>query len=490
MARRISLATAVDSVNHGRMLGIHLNNVSVTRGDIRLLDGVSFCVKPGRHVALLGPNGAGKTTLLRVLRGDMPPDRVESRQYETEAGTQSDPLGLRERMAMVSGDMQDFYEGPGSHALGLDIVLAGFFDAPLLYEPVSDALRHRAQESLRLMDAAGLARVRAGAMSTGQLRRVLMARALAGDPEVLLLDECLDGLDAASRETALSLMERVADRCTLVVTAHRKEDIPDFVTETIRLGGEGQGSEAVPMGSGASVAVHPMPQMDYIVRIRDADVVVGGHRVLNRVNFTMLPGENWAVFGDNGAGKSTFLRLILGDVAPYADEGSVERFGGVGTGEAHRRRMAVVSPELHGLFAQHPHCRDTVLETVLSGFFGTVGLYETPSADDERRARKVLAFAGLEAVADRRMETLSHGQRRRVLLARAVAGEPWLLLLDEPMSGLDAASRAAMRETLNRFARQGVPLLMVSHRQDDIPAAVNRRLTLHDGRIIDTGSVA
>lgn len=485
------LATTDDSVNHCTMLRIILDSACVTRNGVRLLDCVSFVLEPGCHTAVLGSNGAGKTTLLRVLRGEMPPDDPLSRLYETESGSQNDPLGLRDRIAMVSGDMQDFYEGPGRHARGRDIVLAGFYDSPLLYEVPTGEMCSRADEALSLMDALDLAETQAGSMSTGQLRRVLMARALAGEPEVLLLDECLDGLDEASRETAMTLLQRAAGHCTLVVAAHRDDDVPGFVEQMLRLSpAGGEGEPRISESEQSFPARHALPEMEYVVRIRGADVVMRGHHVLYGVNFTMLPGETWAVFGENGAGKSTLLQLIVGDVAPYADEGTVERFGGRGTGEDHRRRMAVVSPELHGLFARYPHCRDTVLETVLSGLFGTIGLYETPSAEDEERARGILAMSGLAGLAERRMETLSHGQRRRALLARAVAGDPWLLLLDEPMSGLDAPSRAGMREVLNELASQGLPLLMVSHRQEDLPSAVNRRLTLHEGRIIDTSVIA
>lgn len=463
------------------MLRITISNASVTREGRKLLEDASVAITPGSHTAVLGPNGAGKTTLLRVIRGDMPPDNESSRTFETENGVQNDPLGLRHRIGMVSGDMQDFYEDSGGKATGREIVLAGFFDTPLLYEQPDAKMLAKADTALRRMRAAELADIPARAMSTGQLRRVLMARACAPEPDVILLDECMDGLDASSRKTAMELLETLAERATLVVTAHRRKDLPGCIRQTVHLG-----KPAEPGASGETLHCPLLPKpalMDFIVRIRDADVVMHGQKILHAIDFTMLPGEAWAVSGDNGAGKSTFLKLILGDVAPFADEGTVERFGGTGTGETHRRRMAVVSPEMHGLFARLPHCRDTVLETVLSGMFGTVGLYETPSAVQQERARELLAFTGLPELAERRMETLSHGQRRRVLLTRAIAGEPWLLLLDEPLSGLDAESRQSMRHTLDRLIRCGMPVILISHHEGDFPQSVNRRLHMANGRI-------
>lgn len=466
------------------MLRITISNASVTREGRKLLDGASIAIAPGSHTAVLGPNGAGKTTLLRVIRGEVPPDNESGRTYETENGVQNDPLGLRHRIGMVSGDMQDFYEHSGSKATGREIVLAGFFDSPLLYEQPDAKMLVKADTALRRMRAAELAEVPARAMSTGQLRRVLLARACAPEPDVILLDECMDGLDKAARATAMELLETLAKRATLVVTAHRGEDVPSCIRQTVHLR-DAAGHEKSGEHSRCPALPQPGP-MKFIVRIRKADVVMHGRNILHDIDFTMRPGEAWAVSGDNGAGKSTFLKLILGDVAPFADEGTVERFGGCGTGEAHRRRMAVVSPEMHGLFARLPHCRDTVLETVLSGMFGTVGLYETPSADQQDRARELLAFSGLTELAGRRMETLSHGQRRRVLLTRAIAGEPWLLLLDEPLSGLDAESRQSMGNTLDRLIRCGMPVIMISHHEGDFPQSATHRLRLAHGRIVST----
>ncbi len=520
--------------SHSALPLVRLRGVSLTRGGVRLVDGLDFDLMPGARWAVLGENGAGKTTLLRLVRGDVPPDSGGKRVYtlpgpDGQPGeSQPSPLGLRQRLALVGSDMQDLYAVNEWAATGLEVILAGFDDALLLYGLPDPQRRARAEAVVAELGIAALAARRMARLSTGEGRKILLARALAVEPDVLLLDECLEGLDAPSRRDFLALLDRVAAArpgLALLFTSHRAGELPACLERALLMEGgrivgsgpldeiladpatpaerAGHAPGALELPSAAPAG--PAPG-EFLARISGADVDIGGERILHAIDWTIRPGEHWAVLGANGAGKSTLLSLLGGEHWPSAltgAPGSVEYgFGEPGeTLDDLRRRIGVVSAALQAGYSYDV----TALQAVCSGASGSVGLYAEPGPQVRARAAELLDFFGLAALASRRIRTLSRGQLRRVLLARALlfngspgpGGErlpamplPSMLLLDEPMAGLDAPSRRAFRALLDRVAGLGVALVLVTHHERDLPACVNRVLALRGGRVAFNGTLA
>jgi len=200
--------------------------------------------------------------------------------------------------------------------------------------------------------------------------------------------------------------------------------------------------------------------------------------VLRGVSWELRDGEHWAVLGANGAGKSSFLRLLYGDLSP-ALGGVIERRGfPKGTPIADwKRRVGFVSPELQTDYAVNVSVRDLVA----SGPRASIGLAEPATAQEARVAARWLKFFGLSGVAERRPRELSYGQLRRALLARALAAEPRVLLLDEPLTGLDPGQRAFVKRLLERLMRR-VALVIAVHHPEDLPRGVTHALRLEAGR--------
>jgi ABC-type molybdenum transport system ATPase subunit/photorepair protein PhrA len=194
------------------------------------------------------------------------------------------------------------------------------------------------------------------------------------------------------------------------------------------------------------------------------------------VNWQLRQGEHWSVFGANGAGKSSFLKLLYGDLSP-ALGGKIERVGfPAGTPIFEwKRRVGYVSPELQSLYATDV----VVTELVASGRHSSIGLAAKMTAADLKSVRTWLAFFKLRNVAKRRARELSYGQLRRALIARAMAADPNLLLLDEPFTGLDPIQRAAMKRLLERLMRRQVTIVAAVHHAEDLPRGMTRRLHLH-----------
>jgi len=508
-----------------------LEGAGVTLGGARLVADIHFRLLAGQRWALLGENGAGKTTFLRLLRGEIAPDLPHGgharppRLYDLPGagGPQPTPLGLRQRLPLVSGDMQDAYAVQGWRATGLDVVLAGFHDTALVYGEPDPEERRKALATLAALGLDELAGRRMADLSTGQARKILLARALACAPDVLLLDECLEGLDAPGRREFLEVLDRAAAAApglALLFSSHRLDELPACLDHGLILRGgrivfSGSLSEAlaayVPAGPtqvvaapGAAHPAAPLPQpgqpaappaAGFLARIRHANLEIDGARILNDVDWTILPGEHWALLGKNGAGKSSLLSLLCGATWPSALDGppGVVEHGFARAGETlddTRRRIGLVSA---GLQANFPHDLK-VDEAVCTGLDGTLDVIAAPDATGRARASEWLAFFEIAHLAGRRVRSLSRGQFRRVLLARAMlAGgdtRPDLLLLDEPMAGLDARSRRAFRTQLDRLAAGGTPLVVVTHHLRDLPDCVNRVLVLEKGRVAFRGERA
>lgn len=481
---------------------ISLENVSVTRGGHALVRDISWQLKPGEHWAVAGANGSGKTSLLRLMRGELHPDPGGIRRYDFGDGPQSTPLGVRQRIALVSADMQDFYRLHAPRAVARDVALAGFFDTPLLYESPTAEQEQAVANAFALLGIRELADREMGTLSTGQARKVLLARAVSIGPDVILLDEALDGLDRQSRADMLPLLERIGERAALICAAHRASDVPSCVSRVLvmekgRILARG-GVEALAalgpdtpaewpeslMPSAPDLSAYP-----FLVRVSNASVVVNGKRILDAVNWEMKPGEHWAVLGANGAGKSTLLKLLLSEHAPYADgesSGTVERLGAMPMDQA-RQLIGVVSPDLQTRYARELGWEVTAQETVLSGFRGSVGMLDEPVSGELLSAREWLHAFGLEGLAQTPLRRLSYGQQRRVFLARALAPGPHLLLLDEPFAGLDTRSRRAMRDMIQRIACSGTPVVLVTHHAGDIVPAISHVLELRHGKIVRCG---
>ena len=216
-----------------------------------------------------------------------------------------------------------------------------------------------------------------------------------------------------------------------------------------------------------------------MLRLRDADLYVDYKLVLRDLNWDLREREHWALIGENGSGKSSFLKLLYGDLSP-ALGGYLERSGfPAGTPiERWKRRVGYISAELQAEYAADL----SLLELVASGRHASIGLAEPPSARDRRAAARCLDMVNLSAQAARRPRELSYGQMRLALIARALACEPRLLLLDEPLTGLDPRQRAAVNGCLERLMRRAVTVVIAVHHLEDLPSGIERILRLHKRR--------
>jgi molybdate transport system ATP-binding protein len=237
----------------------------------------------------------------------------------------------------------------------------------------------------------------------------------------------------------------------------------------------------------------PPPPSAALVTIDAVDVVLGGATVLEGIGFELREGQSWAVLGANGAGKSTFLKLVRGDVWPHPSSRGrrIYHFAG-GASESPigaREQMPLVSPELQDRYVR----RDwdvPVRDVVRSGFRDSVWVHEPLTDEEERRAEEALALVGLAERADAPARSLTLVDRKRLELARALATRPILLLIDELLAGLNPTEVGAAMGLIGRIRAGGVTIVMVEHLVGAVFGLCDRVVVLSAGEKIADGRPA
>jgi len=494
-------------------LEVRLQRIHVSRGDRTVLRAIDWHIRPGQHWVLVGANGAGKTQLLKLIAGAVwpAPELRPLRRYRWGAQLRTSPYEAQDEIAYVGPERQDRYERYGWNHTVEQIIGTGIHRTDIPLQDLSDADRRTIGALARRLEITALLARRFLTLSYGERRLVLLARALASRPRLLLMDELLNGLDAARHANALRFLAAMRrSRLPWILSVHRPQDVPASATHALileagRIAYRGPIARAMLAKWFARAAGLPLaaatdragkrrkgtarrgatrPRM--LVRLDHADVYLDEHRALSGITLTVHQGECWVVHGHNGSGKSTFIRTLYGDHGVAAG-GRIERAGivpGVPL-EIFKLRVGLVAPHLQ---ADQPRGL-TVAAVVQSGLHASIGLVAAPSTADRAAARAALRFFGMDALADRRLEELSYGQMRRVLFARAWAGTPPLLLLDEPYSGVDASTRIALMRHLEELIAAGTTVVIATHNREEWPAGTTHELALSKGSPVWCGPV-
>jgi energy-coupling factor transport system ATP-binding protein len=450
-------------------------------GRYALVD-VDLTVEPGEFVAVVGPNGAGKSTLVSLLAGAEPTSGSVRRPGRVGLGRPGGTAVVGQRAeAQVIGSTvgEDLRWGlPPSYPVDVEALLGS-------------------------VGLAGLASASTESLSGGQLQRLVVAAAMARRPALLISDESTSMLDAAGRAEILDLLASLPARAGTAVVhvthdpaeaarADRVVGLADGrIVDAAVIGHsaviERSGSEATddgPPDAGTAEAAHTHdPPGEPVIRVRGV-----AHRfdagtpwevtALRSVDLDVREGEGLLITGENGSGKSTLAWVLAGLIKPtdgtvtVDDAPAAESVGAVALSFQHAR-----------LQLQRP----TVAEDILAaaGFDAKLA-----AADGDAFVRTSLHRVGLPAdLASRSVDELSGGQMRRIAIAGLLASRPRVLVLDEPLAGLDRESRRGLLELLGHMRRDdGLTLVVISHDLEDMGLACTRTIEVTDGTVALPGA--
>jgi len=491
----------------------------------RMAEPINLEIARGEQIAVVGDNAAGKTRLVEILTGHYPlllnevhydfspsklrltSENLKYISFRDSYGEQDGTYYYQQRWnqhdiaddAPTAGSLlQDFYQ-KADQSIGQDLPP----DERKQEQERRDALRRKLAQMFHLDSLAPKYII---SLSSGELRKFQMAKALGTNPRVLILDNPFIGLDAPTRKDFRLLLETLAreTEILIILILSKRDDIPDFITHVLPV----DGLRLLPKMSLAEyrrmysalpapvvsdeiknwitdLPVHDISDSDFypvsggeILHFRNVSIRYGEHIILRSLNWTVHEGERWALTGPNGSGKSTLLSLVCAD-NPQAYACNIELFGHRrGSGESIweiKRHIGYVSPEMHRAYLKDI----PAIDVVASGLNDSVGLYVRPRPDQRQICLDWMRVFGVETLANITFLRLSSGEQRLCLLARAFVKDPELLILDEPLHGLDDCHRSLVRQIIELFCRRPhKTLVMVTHYQEELPDCITHRLSL------------
>ena len=476
--------------NH--MPSITLKDLSVEFDQSFCLSQINWQIEPGQHWAIVGPNGAGKSALAATLNG----------QGNITAGTLSE---VPDRVAVVSFEDQAALielERKKDDADLLDVISEGTPVREILDQSCVDVATQ--QRLISAFHFEELLNRSFRKLSSGETRKVMLIRAFASNPQLLILDEPFEGLDANSQQYLKNLLADFSNRIPIILVLNRFDEIPAFVTHIAyidagRLESCIDRSDhdafdqlrhllrlktthlSIPPSENSqrSRSTSQLKADQPLVRFRNAKVAYGDNVVFSNLNWSIEPGQHWQITGPNGSGKTCLLNLITGD-HPQCYVNDIFVFGMQrGGGEsiwAIKQHLGYVSSALQWEYKVSVSVRNAVI----SGFYDSIGIYQKYSEEQLQIADDWLALLDMTDHADQPFSRLSFGDQRMVLIARAMVKHPVLLILDEPCLGLDDINRQLILALIEKIcADSETTVLYVNHRSEDRISGIEHHLAMH-----------
>lgn len=471
--------------------------------EITALDHIDFTLHQGEHIAVIGENGAGKSTFLQAIRGEiLPSPKNGGKIFWYENGVPSDsPLTAREMCAIISPKEQDYYARQEWKVNCLEIILAACSNDYILYREPSTEEVLQAVEIAKQLGAEYLLYTPIGKLSQGQLRVMLIARALMKKSPVILLDEPLNGLDEKTQKLFWQTLEKLATakldhKPTIVLTTHIFP-LPPYIRHCyemkqgrLSLIDKDNPSEILKISEQYKVPqpkkIAPTQSQAVEIILENASIYLDSAEIVKHVNWHIKPKEQWTLIGHNGSGKSTLLKGILGFL-PVALGGSITRkwYPNLSSAPKALTVLDEIKEKIHFVsdaLQIHYTFNDSAENVIFAGIDGNIGVYREKTEEDEQKVQELIHELNLNHLAKRPFRSLSTGQARKVLLARALVGTPALLLLDEPFSGLDPRNKQEIKEFLEyKITQTSLQTILVSHLESDYLSCSNRFGTLFKG---------
>ena len=473
---------------------VHIRQAVTRLPELRFHSPLEWTIREGEQWALIGPNGAGKTLLADVMQR-----KFALKEGEVSYGVEGKVSDIIKSIAFKDiyslADCRNSYYQQRWHSTETD-------EVPTVAETLSDYLgSDNLKKILHIFGIEDLLPKKLIFLSSGELRKYLIARTLLSRPKILVLDNPFIGLDAPSRDLLVEMLGQLTHLhgVQVVLLLSNPADIPEMITDVLpiaqrrcfppmkrneflednalirHLFPEPDASELqLPVLSDKQPSTH-----EVTFRMEHVCIRYGQRTILKDLDWEVRNGEKWALFGPNGAGKSTLLSLVYAD-NPQSYANTLYLFDKKrGSGESIweiKKRIGYVSPEMHLYYMENV----PTLSIVGSGYFDSIGLFRKCNEEQNAGALQWMKLFGIAHLKDRSFLTLSSGEQRLALLARAFVKDPDLIILDEPLHGLDISNKKRAAAIIENFcSRAGKTLIYVTHYPNELPNCVNKQFLLH-----------
>ena len=471
--------------------------------EVGLCEPVNLDLLAGEHVAIIGPNAAGKSLLVDMITGksalalgnqvkyDFSPAQTNKVYRNIKYITFRDTYG--------SSDTNYYYQ-QRFHAVDQD-------EAPLARDVLGEYEESELQRQLfELFHIEQFMEKPIITLSSGEMRKFQLTKILLTHPRIVIMDNPFIGLDVGTRTLLSDLLEQLSrlPDLQIILVLSMLDDVPEFITHVVSVtegvAGAKVTREAYLQQFRANepshlkmeeVAYQALQQKilalpyrncnyegDEVVRLQKVSIRYEERTILRELDWIVRRGEKWALSGDNGSGKSTLLSLVCAD-NPQSYACDIALFGRKrGTGESIweiKKHIGYVSPEMHRSYLKNL----PAVEIVASGLHDSIGLYVKPHPEQMGICLWWMDIFGVGHLAEKPFLKLSSGEQRLVLLARAFVKDPELLILDEPLHGLDTYNRRRVKRIIEAFCqRRDKTMIMVTHYQNELPSTIDHWLRL------------
>ena len=488
---------------------ITVENAVARLPEFRFREPLSWIMEHGENWAVIGPNGAGKTLFTELIQGSIALREGSVRHFGEDGNEISG--GIRtlvfKDIYSMSGVQTMYYQQRWNSQDA-----AGSPLASSLLEGYDEAKK---REYTSLFGIEGLLEKRIISLSSGELRKFLITRALMSEPSVVILDNPFIGLDEVSRASLGSMLSSLREKTGMqtILVLSQIRDIPswtdkiqpvldktllppvagkDFFADPSSVSdlfpayrSDPHMLHSISAGSRTSAGTSAPGDYEYVLRMNSVNVRYGCRSIVSDVSWEVRKGECWALLGENGSGKSTLLSLVCGD-NPQAYANDITLFDRRrGSGESIwdiKKRIGYLSPDMHTYYLEDIPC----IKVVASGFFDSIGLSKECTEAQYGTAMQWMRLFHAEHLAERPFVRISYGEQRLILLVRAFVKSPELMILDEPLHGLDAGKKKLATDIIQEYCSDpDVSLIYVTHYKDEIPPCVTEfKVMTHSPRQI------
>lgn len=472
---------------------INITNLNLEYQQNQVLKELNWRIFYGENWLLGGKSGSGKTSLAKAIAG--------LEKYSGGIEINFDPSSqLPKQVVFVSswyqftnleGDRNFYYQQRYNKHQQNDTLTVH-----------SELLKFAEEEDLNIedvnyyLDLFGFSNAKNTQLielSSGENKKIQLIKALWLKPQLLIIDQPYTGLDAASRKNLNQVFDDHTNQGLHLILISNDDELPSCINRFAEIKDgdltivnskeeitkeESRVKKALPY----FLQQAPDTSADSMVRMNNVNVKYGDKQVLHNISWEVKAGEKWLLQGHNGSGKSTLLSLINGD-HPQAYTSDIYLFGKKrGSGESIwdiKEHLGIISPELHWYFDRTAK----VWQSVASGFYDTIGLFQDLTHDKQRKVDEVLDFFDLKEYKYNLLNTLPLGKQRLALLARTIIKNPELLILDEPCQGLDAAQTQYFNDIVDELGAHGKTLIYVGHFETQLPTCIEKRIILKNGQV-------